>query len=301
MDKLRALGYFLEVADTASFSRAAKTFHVSASSISRRVQDLENDLGVALFHRSTRVVKLTELGSLYVDQVRPTLAALKLADEMVGQHSKMPSGIVKITASPDFGRFRLLPALTKLRTRYPDIVCDVELTDQLSDLARNEVDIAIRATSNPPDHSVARKLADGRFILVASPDYLEEHGTPRTLAQLQDHLALLYRLPNGILHWQAKTQDNWIALRLPPAFISNQGDALLEAALAGRGLGLIPKWSIGKNLADGGLVHIVLDDADVRVSHSESSGIYLLYHRPKYVVKKIRLAIDFLLSELTES
>ena len=300
MDKLRALNYFLAVAETGSFSRAATLLDVPASSVSRRISDLEIELGVTLFRRTTRVVKLTELGTLYLEQIKPAIAALHLADDMVGQHSQTPSGILKITAAPDFGRFRLLPALAKLRRKYPDIVCDVLLTDEITNLAQSDVDIAIRATSSPPDRAVARKLVDGRFILVASPAYLQVHGTPKCLADLEHHRALLYRRPQGILYWQAKLADSWQELRPLPAFISNQGDALLDEVIAGRGLAVIPRWGILDKLADGSLVHIQLDDADVRASRHEDAAVYLLYHRPKYGLRKIRLAVDFLISELTE-
>jgi DNA-binding transcriptional LysR family regulator len=300
MDKLRALRYFVEVSQTTNFSRAADILGVPASSVSRRIHDLENELGVALFHRSTRVVKLTELGALYLEKIRPVIAALNFADELVGQNSKIPSGNLRITTAPDYGRFRLLPALARMKEQYPKIVCDVELTDQISDLAQNEVDIAIRATSKLPERAVARKLADGEFILVASPSYLKDHGTPETVEDLQNHVVLLYRGPNGILNWQAKMADGWRELRLPPTLICNQGDTLLDEAMAGHGIALIPKWGIIDNLSDRTLIPIVLNDAEIAISRNDNAGVYLLYHRPKYGVKKIRVAVDFLLSELVE-
>jgi len=301
LDRLRALSYFVEAAEAASFSRAADLLGVPASSVSRRILDLESELGVALFHRSTRVVRLTELGALYLEQVKPAIAALVLADELVGQQSKTPSGILKITAAPDYGRARLLPALAKLRQLYPDIVCDVQLTDEVYNLAQNDVDIAIRVTANPPDRAVARRLADGRFILVAAPAYLQKNGRPKLLVDLQSHKALLYRRPQGVLYWQARSGETWQEIRLSPAYISNQGDALLDQAIAGHGLALIPRWGLSDYLADGSLVHVVLEDADVSASRNENPGVYLLYHRPKYSLKKIRAAVDFLTSELSEA
>jgi DNA-binding transcriptional LysR family regulator len=300
MDKLRALKYFLEVAEAKSFSQAAERLDVPVSSVSRRVYDLESELGITLLHRSTRTVKLTELGMLYLEQVRPVLNALNMADDIVGQHSSTPSGVLRITAIPDYGRFRLMPALAKLRQQYPEIICDVELTDEIANLSQNEVDIAIRATAQVPERSVARKLADGQFIMVASPGYLERHGRPCTLADLQQHKAILYRRPHGLLNWQAKVTGDWRELRLPPAFICNQGDALLDAVTAGQGIALLPQWGIRQHLAEGSLIPLSLDDADVAISRSENSGIYLLYHRPKYGLQKMKVAVDFLLAELNE-
>ena len=301
MDKLRALNYFVEVAKSGSFTKAAKIFDVPASSISRRIHDLESELGVVLFHRSTRVVKLTELGILYLEQITPAITALDLADEIVGQHSDIPSGVLRISAIPDYGRSRLLPALSKMKKLYPDIICDVELSDHISNLAQNEVDIAIRATASVSERAVAKKLTNGTFILVASPQYLAKYGTPKTAAALQNHRALLYRLPSGILYWQAKMADGWQELRLPPAFICNQGNTILAEALAGTGLALVPRWGVVDKLDNKELIHITLDDANVHAARTDSSGIYLLYHRPKYAVQKIRLAVDFLLAELSET
>jgi len=142
MDKLRALQYLLKVADTLSFSRAAKAFGVPASSISRRITDLEAELGVELLHRTTRMVRLTEIGALYMEQVRAGLAQLNDADELVGQRSSMPSGTLRISSMPSYGQLLLMPALQDFCDRYPDIVLDVHLSDALVDLGRDQIDIA---------------------------------------------------------------------------------------------------------------------------------------------------------------
>lgn len=299
MDKLRAIKYFLKVAETGSFSGAAKLLGVPASSVSRRIQDLETALGAILFQRSTRLVKLTELGALYLEQIDPAVAAVEDANETIRQHAKKPSGILRVTALPGYGRFHLIPALRKFGVLYPDVIIDLELTDRLVNLSQNQVDIAIRATANPPERSVARKISENEFVLVASPDYLEQHATPKSVAELETHKTLLYRGPNGILRWQAKTQTGWQELVMPTAFISTEGQVLVDEAMAGSGIGLIPKWGIEDNLATGRLIQIELDDAKVSISRSENSGIYLLYHRPKYSLQKIRAAVDFLTAELS--
>ena len=147
---------------------------------------------------------------------------------------------------------------------------------------------------------MARKLTANQFVLVASPHYVETHGRPTTLGELKQHKALLYRRPDGLLHWQAKTADGWEELRLNLAFASNQGYALLDQALAGTGIALLAEWGVANQIGDGGLVRIVIDDADVAISRNADSGIYLLYERPKYGLKKIQVAVDFLLSALVE-
>ncbi len=301
MDKMRALEYFVSVTDAGSFSGAAKTLGVPASSISRRIQDLEAELGVALFYRTTRVVRLTELGGLYLDHVRPALSSLSDADAIISAHPHAPAGLVRITAPSGYGGVCLMPAIAKLRKHYPDLILDVELTDNVYNLASNEVDLAIRATTALPDRSVARKLSDSRLLLVASPDYLARHGCPRTMAEVLDHKALFYRQQGGVVYWQAKTAEGWAELRPPAAFVTNRGEALLDEALAGSGLALVAQWGIGDHIAEDRLVEIDLTDAELSTIRGDNLGIYLLYHRPKYSLSKIQVTVDFLLAELTTS
>ncbi|MEM8608891.1 MAG: LysR family transcriptional regulator [Myxococcota bacterium] len=301
MDRLKALRYFLKVAETASFTDAAKAFSVPASSVSRRIRDLEEQLGVELFHRTTRVVRQTELGLLYERMVQEAVNALDHADHVVSEQSENPSGTLTITSMPGYGRIRLIPALLRFQERYPDVVLDVQMTDQVADLSRGEVDVAIRASSELPERAVARRLTANRFLLVASPGYLAEHGTPSSLRELEDAKTMLYRAPVGILRWKALRDEVWVDVDAQVVLASNDGSLLVEAALLGRGIALIPEWGITHELARGALVEIHLDDAQVSVTQTPNPAIFLLYHRPRYQLQKVRAAVDFLLAELGEA
>ena len=308
MDKLRAIKYFLKVAETSNFTEAAKAFNVPASSVSRRIRDLETSLGVELFQRSTRIVRLTELGSLYYDQVHHVVDALADAEDTVGHLSDAPSGTLRITAMPGYGASKLIPALEKFQRLYPDIVLDVELTDQVSDLVRSRIDIALRGTANPPERAVARPLVSNQFILMASPQYLAHRGTPTTVRDIEKHDALLYRAPVGVLRWHGRSgvpdtdslseQDGWRELSVQPVMISNHGQSLAQAAADGRGLVLLPKWAVEDAKAKNGLVQINLSDGIVSSTRAASPCIYLVYYKPKYRVQKVKLMVDFLMREL---
>ena len=298
MDQLRAIEYFIKVAELGSFTAAVRAVGVPASSVSRRVQDLEAHLGTTLLNRTTRSVSLTELGSVYLEQVRPALKSLDHAKDLITDRPSAPSGLLRITANPGYGRVLLMPAIHKLRATYPDLIIDVELTDQVYNLASHEVDIAIRATAELPERAIARKLADSSMKLVASPDYLAANGTPRTLKDLTAHPALMYRGPNRLIAWHAMTADGWQEVQMHPAFICNVGRELVEQALAGTGLGLFFGWGIERELAAGELVEITLEDAALSITRSETGGIYLLYNQPKYRLNKIKATVDFLLKEL---
>jgi DNA-binding transcriptional LysR family regulator len=297
VDKLRAMQYLLKVADTLSFSRAAKAFGVPASSISRRIADLEAELGVELLHRTTRTVRLTEIGAQYLEQVRAGLAQLNDAEELVGVRSSTPSGTLRISAMPSYGQLLLMPALQEFCDRYPDIVLDVHLSDAVVELGRDQVDIAIRGGRQPQDRVVARKLDPNRFILAASPEYLARMGTPRTLADLQDHHALMYRGPNTVIKWQGLEEDGWHEIPIAPAFISNDGTSLLTMARKHRGLVLLSEWGLKEYLRRGELVEVTLDQP-VSVGRGGEAGIYLLYLQTRYQIPKVRVAVEFLVERL---
>lgn len=299
MDRLRAIEYFVRVADLGSFTAAARALGVPASSVSRRVQDLEAELGTSLLHRTTRSVSLTELGSVYLEQVRPALKALDHAGDQVMDRPGAPGGLLRITANPGYGRLLLMPAIHRLRAAYPDLVIDVELTDRIYNLANHEVDIAVRATANLPERAIARKLAGSDMKLVASPAYLDRYGTPEVLEDLKNHRTILYRGPERIIQWQARTEAGWSEVQTDPSFICNVGRELVEEAIAGTGLGLFWDWGTEEEIARGDLVEIHLKDATLSITRSSEAGIYLLYNPQKFQLNKIKASVDFLLRELT--
>lgn len=299
MDKLRALQYLVKVADTLSFSRAAKAFGVPASSISRRISDLEAELGVELLHRTTRTVRLTEIGALYLEQVRTGMAQLDDAEELVAHRSSTPSGTLRISTMPGYGQLLLMPALQDFCERYPDIVLDVHLSDALVELGRDQIDIAIRGGRQPQDRVVARKLDPNRFLLAASPQYLAQMGTPRTLDDLLGHRALMYRGPNAVIKWQGLDDDGWREIPVTPAFISNDGSSLIAMACRHHGLVLLSEWGLRSYLRSGELVQVTLEQP-VSVGRGGESGIYLLYLQPRYRIPKVRVAVEFLVERLGE-
>jgi len=300
MDKLRALKYFVSVANTLSFSATAEHFGVPSSSVSRRIKDLEAALGATLFERTTRTVQLTDLGKVYLREVSTALQSIEMADELVGAQSKSPTGILRITAMPAYGERFVLPALEKLRSKYNHIDFDVNLTDQVVNLASNDADIAIRAATTLPDNVVARRLSDHHFLLVVSPDYVSEYGAPNTSTDLTDRTVFMYRTPHGTLDWLTCRDDVWQPIDLKPSLISNHGQSILDNVLAGRGLALLPNWGVAQDVNAGRLIVLDLDDGPLAASGNASIGIYLLYHPPKFRLQKIRVAVDFLVAELED-
>jgi DNA-binding transcriptional LysR family regulator len=298
MDQLRALRYFSKLAETLSFSETADYFRVPSSSVSRRIKDLEETLGVELFLRTTRSVSLTDLGVLYLTEIKTALQTIDIADEMCKAQSISPSGTVRITAMPGYAELYVLPAIDQMRTIYPDLEFDLNITDQTLSLSSNDADIAIRATSDLPDQVVARRLSKHNFILVASPDFINQYGRPQTSDDLRRFPVFMYRTPQGVLNWQAQKNQTWKDIELTPKYVSNNGQSLLESVVGGQGIALLPSWGVEKEISIGQLEKIELEDGRLSTNGDVKMSMYLLYHPPKFQLKKIRLTIDFLYKEL---
>ena len=294
MDQLRALRYFSKLAETLSFSETADYFRVPSSSVSRRIKDLEETLGVELFLRTTRSVSLTDLGILYLTEIKTALQTIEIADEMCKAQSISPSGTVRITAMPGYAELYVLPAIDRMRANYPDLEFDLNITDQTLSLSSNDADIAIRATSDLPDQVVARRLSKHNFILVASPDFINQNGKPQTSDDLCSFPVFMYRTPHGVLNWQAQKNQTWKDIELTPRYVSNHGQSLLESVVRGQGMALLPSWGVEKEISTGQLQEIELEDGRLSTNGDVKMSIYLLYHPPKFQLKKIRLTIDFL-------
>ena len=298
MDRLRALRYFAMLAQTLNFSETACHFGVPSSSVSRRIKDLEADLGASLFVRTTRSVSLTDLGKLYLSEVTTALQSIDLADEMVKAQSAAPMGTVRITAMPGYAELYVFPALQRLRRLYPEIVFDLNITDQVLSLSSNDADIAIRAAAVLPDQVIARRLGDHSFVLVASSDYISEHGAPQRVGDLGDHPVFMYRTPRGVLNWQTLKDETWKTIDLAPQFVSNHGPSLMESVVEGRGFALLPSWAVSAELAEGRLQAIDLEDGPLSTGGDTRMAVYLLYHPPKFRLQKIKVTAEFLITQL---
>lgn len=297
MDQLRALRYFCKVAETGSFTRAAEAFSVPPSSLSRRVADLEENLGATLLKRSTRTVQLTEIGQQYFQQVRDILNQLEQCDEAVRSYQAKPMGQLRISAMPGFGERLLMPLLGEFQQLYPDIILDLSLSDAVTKLGRDEVDIAIRGGYAPNERVQAIRLMDNEFIPVASPGYLDEMGMPANALELTRHRGLFYRTPNGPSPWLCEIDGEWHDVSGIPVAVSNHGKWLANLAVEGRGIMMAPRWSLAEHL-DSGQLQELFFTTRLRVTQNAELAIYLLYQKQQYAVPKVKAAVDFLVARL---
>ena len=293
MDQLKALKYFVRVVDEGSFTKAATFFSVPPSSLSRRIADLESSLGANLLQRSTRVVKVTEIGRQYYKQVVKILTELDYSNEVVRSYQAKPMGKLRISSMTGFGERILLPLLDEFSERYPDIILDVHLNDELSALGRDEVDIAIRGGYAPNERVVALKLMDNKFLPAAYESYIARMGMPTKALELKGHQGLYYRTPLGPTPWLCDIDGQWHDVSAPPVTVSNSGVWLLGKAVKGEGIIMLPHWVLKPYLERGDLQLLDINPT-LTTTQNPNFAIYLLYQKQRYHLPKVKAAVDFL-------
>lgn len=297
MDELKAVRYFIKVVELGNFTQAAHHFKVPASSLSRRVSDLEKHLGASLLKRSTRVVKLTEIGEQYYHQMNELIHQLDQNNEAVRNYQAKPMGTLKVSAMTGLGQKIVLPLLDELTQRYPDIRLDVHLTDEISSLVNDEVDIAFRGGYAPNERVIAVKLMDNSFIAVASTRYFERYGKPVHVNELKQHKGLYYRTPKGHTPWLCELEGQWQDVSAPMQLCCNDGIWLIEKAIKGEGILMLPRWVLAPYLERGQLIELTFSQT-LTVSPNPDIGIFLLYQKQRYHVPKVKAAIDFLIEKI---
>ena len=291
MPNWEGVSEFVAVAETASFTSAAKKTGVSVAQVSRRVAALEDRLGVKLLNRTTRKVSLTEGGQLYFARCRDLVNGLEMAELEVTRMQSIPRGLVRVTAPTSYGETHLAPLLTKFLAQYPQVDLDLILTNQRLDLIETGIDLAIRLGSLDDSTLTARRLADRQLYVCASRAYLEQRGEPYTLSELKNHQCLI----GTIDHWRFKEEGRARSLGVGGRFRCNSGNALREAALQGFGLTQLPGYYVQKDLKEGRLIEVL---AQYR---SDREGIWALYPKNRNLSVKVRLLIDFLAAQLKGS
>jgi DNA-binding transcriptional LysR family regulator len=260
---INEIAVFVAVAQSGSFTRAAEEIGSSKSNVGKAVQRLEARLGTRLFQRTTRAVRLTEDGETYLAAAQEALDGLREAEQQLAARRSEPVGRVKIDLPAGFGRL-LLPSFVPLQAKYPKLTLEMALTDRMSDPVGEGWDVVVRIGALPEDSELTvRKLCDLRLGLYASPDYLERKGEVKTLADLTSHDAIVFRGPGGRLRsWSVRDGASVREVSLPPVLVLTDGQALVEAAVAGFGITQIHDRVALPHVRAGRLVHL-LPEADV--------------------------------------
>ena len=254
MDRLSTLKVFVSAVDAGSISEAARRHGLSTTSASRRLMELEQELGVRLLDRTTRYVAPTEAGRRLRDRVAPLVAGLDLAIREAGEDPHAPSGTLRILARRSFAMLHIAPLLPEFIAAHPRVAVDLQLTETVEIAPGEEVDLAIRLGTPGEKTLVSHMLASGRRILAASPDYLARAGTPASIEDLAAHDCLTYRRAETEPVWVFETPSGRRELAVRGRLRATNGEVLREAAIAGLGLVLLPAWLISDDVAAGRLV-----------------------------------------------
>lgn len=251
---------FLAVAAAGNFSLVARNQNVSVSSITRKMDALESQMGVKLLRRSSRSVSLTDAGEQFAPSARRIVDELDDAKNSLSDMQSDPRGVLSVTAPAAFGRRHVVPAAARFVRQYPQIELDMHFSDQWVDLAAQRVDVAIRIGSLPDSELVAARLAVLRRLVCASPDYLARHGRPATPNDLLAHDCLTVAtgpVPGG--WWCFPGVQHGAALPVRGSLRTNDTEALMQAAVDGMGIVHLASWLVWEMLASGKLVSLFPD------------------------------------------
>lgn len=259
MFNFNLLSTFIRVVDSGSFTRAAEALRQPKSRVSRRMAALERDLGVTLLYRTTRQFRPTAEGQALYERCREHVYELEAAAQAFREGGGEPAGVLRVSAPEDFGFFLLGPVLAELAATYPKLVVDLRLSGDYVDLVGEGIDVAIRI-GELEDRAMKRKML-GRvaFALVASPAYLENAPRIAALADLADHptLAFLAESEEGAWSLRRAGSSRFERVRLRFAGLANNPKVLLDMALAGRGVALVPEFAALDSLREGKLRRVL--------------------------------------------
>ena len=276
---------FVKVVTAGSFTAAGRELGLPKSTVSRRVSRLEQELGLRLLNRSTRKLSLTEAGRLYFDRSEQLFDGLVETEGALAATLAKPRGRVRVAAPAEHGISTEL--VVEFLAAFPEVQVDMELSGRDVNIVEEAFDVAIRPGPLTNESVVAHRLFESPFRLVASPQYLEARGAPKSVQELTSHDTLVFGLPNPNPSWTLPGPDAPTRVALKPRATFNHLDGVRAAALAGHGIALLPTLTCGRNLAAGELV-VVLPEIS-----PEPVTIWLTYASGRYVLPAVRAFIDF--------
>jgi len=292
---LGSIELFCFAAELGSFTAAATAASVTPAAVSRSIARLEERLGVRLFVRTTRQIRLTDGGRIYFEQCRQALSQLTDAERQVTGGQAKPAGMLRVSAPTPFAHYRLLPLLGEFRRKYPEVTLDIHVSNRNIDFADEGYDLAIRGRAPADSNLIARKLEDAELVLVASPAYLKRHGKPRKLEDLAKHECIQFELPSTGRRIPWLFMQDGVETEMP----TNGGlccseDVLGIVTLARAGAGLVQtyRYVVEQDLERGDLVELLPQHGGA------SRPFILLYPHARHLSLRVRTFVDFLVGHM---
>jgi len=290
MDRLTSMEVFVRAVDLGSFAAAADALEMSAPMVGKHVRFLEERLGAQLLMRSTRRQSLTEAGRIYYERCRALLADAEAADILAAGEVAEPRGRLRVAMPVHFGRRCVAPVLLELAQRYPQLELDLRFSDRLTDLAEEQIDLAIRTGEpQPRDGIIARRIGRQRMVVCAAPAYLQEHGRPASIEELAAHRVLVYHRSGRINPWLFPCEGQ-APVEFAPSSRLRFDDLAAIADAAGRGLGLawLPYWLVREAIEEGALEELLPGQPGFFYD------VHATWLQTTQLPRKVRLAIDSL-------
>ncbi|RFU46489.1 LysR family transcriptional regulator [Paraburkholderia sp. DHOC27] len=297
MNEIRAITTFVRAAALGSLRRAAVDQGISPQAASHAVMQLEKELGVRLFHRTTRKLSLTEEGQRLFESVKPALGMLSSALDEARRSKEDVGGLLRISAPRSLGMPLLWPSFEAFQQLHPNIQLDVQLDDHFTDLVTERADVGFRAGPPPSGGSIARRLLPIQLIVCASPQYIERNGAPRTLDELTQHRCTGYRRVNTgkLAQWQFRLGDEVVYRDIPAVVCANDTEMETQAVLAGLGIGQLATFNCTAHIRAGRLVPLL-------TQHIADYGTIHIYygHRTEQPLR-VKTFIDFMIGRLANN
>jgi DNA-binding transcriptional LysR family regulator len=289
-EHLHHIATFVRVAEARGFTAAARRLGISTAAVSKSVARLENRLGVKLFNRTTRSISLTDDGEMFYRRCRDILSDLESAEAAVTRASVSPRGKLRVHSPIGLGRHIVMPSLSALTQRYPDLTIDVDLSDRTPDLAEEGIDAALRVGAPADSRLIARPLARSTFVTCASPAYLAARGAPRTPADLNGHNCLAYVVPQtGRYHeWEFMHEGRRCVYTPAGTLNVNNAEALLDAVIDGAGIARVASFVAARAVLDGRLQLVLADCV------APGPVIHLVYLQNRHLSPRVRVFADMM-------
>lgn len=292
MDRLYTMSIFLAVVDEGGFAPAARRLRISPPVVTRAVTELEETMGVRLLTRTTRVVRVTDVGARYAADCRRILADVADSEQAAAGTHAQPRGKLVITSSVLFGAMYVTPVVTEYLRRYPETEVECRFVDRVVNMMDEGIDVAIRIGQLPDSSYQAVRVGQVRQVVCASPDYLDARGVPLTPGELAGHDIVLANAVTTSQDWRFESERQPLIVRVQPRLVSTSNDAAIAAVVRGFGLTRLISYMVAPHLAAGRLNTVLTqyESAPVPVS--------VVHHEGRRSTTKVRAFIDLAVSLL---
>jgi DNA-binding transcriptional LysR family regulator len=292
MDRLQQLKVFVAVVDAGGFAGAARKLNLSPPAVTRAISDLEGQLGVRLFTRTTRVVRVTEPGARYVEDCRRILAELAEADESVSGLHGAPRGRLTVTGPALFGALYVTPIVTEYLQRYPEVTASCWFLDRIVNLTDEGVDVAVRIGPLPDSSLQAVRVGRVRRVLCAAPVYLATHGEPRALDDLGTHSIISANAVTPNPEWKFTHAGEPVSVKVQPRLQTTTNDSAVAAVVSGFGISRLMSYQVAEHMRAGRIVEVLTD------FESPDLPVHLVHHEGRHASQKARAFLDLAIERL---